>query len=85
MIKYENQCVGCPTEMGCIGSACKYMDVPVFYCDECKSDVDKLYEFNGYEYCDCCLAEIAVQDFNDMSNEEKIQCVLGNEVSEVSG
>ena len=31
MIKYENECVGCPPERGCLGSSCPYMNVPRLY------------------------------------------------------
>ena len=52
----ENECVGCPKEMGCINSACPYIDVPHFYCDKC-GDETKLYYYNGDELCVNCLLE----------------------------
>lgn len=45
MVKYENECVGCPKEMGCIGSSCPYVHVPHYYCDDCESEDDKFYHF----------------------------------------
>lgn len=39
MIKYENECVGCPPEMGCMGDSCPYRNVPVYYCDECGEEI----------------------------------------------
>ena len=61
MITYEDECVGCPTELGCLGSACPYMNVPHLYCDKCGSDVEKLYKYKGVEICEeCLLAEFEV-------------------------
>ena len=54
MKKVENECIGCPTEIGCFGSSCKYSNVIRYYCDFCKEET-KLYEYNGYEICEECL------------------------------
>ena len=56
MIRYEDECVGCPPEMGCLGSACRYSNVPHYYCDEC-GDEDKLYYYNDRELCENCLLD----------------------------
>ena len=40
MLRIEDECVGCPPEMGCIGSACENKNVPHLYCDECGDDAD---------------------------------------------
>ena len=65
MIIHENECVGCPPEMGCIGTACPYYDVARFYCDECKRE-EKLYEFNGRELCiDCIIKQLTVVEGSD--------------------
>ncbi len=55
MIRYEDQCVGCPTEMGCLGSACPYMGVPVLICDRCRDEVEDLYDYYGEQLCEDCL------------------------------
>ena len=55
MITYEDECVGCPTEMGCMGSACPYRNVPHLYCDKCEEEVEKLYKYDGQEICEECL------------------------------
>ena len=44
MVKYEDECVGCPKELGCMGSACPNRNVPHFYCDKCGEEVDEFYE-----------------------------------------
>lgn len=56
MIKFENECVGCPPDMGCLGSSCKYVNTPHYYCDEC-GDEAKLHEYENKELCENCLLE----------------------------
>ena len=56
MIKIENDCVGCPPEIGCFGSSCIYANMPHYYCDEC-GDEAKLYKYDGLELCESCLLE----------------------------
>lgn len=58
MIQYEDECVGCPPSIGCLGSACSNRNVPHYYCDECKSEVDDLYEYDGGQFCLECLLDI---------------------------
>lgn len=55
MIKYENECVGCPPEMGCLGVTCPNRNVPRFYCDKCKCEAEELWTLEGYEVCEDCL------------------------------
>lgn len=57
MITYEDECVGCPREMGCLGSSCPYQDVPHYFCDECDEeyDVKELYDYDGVMLCADCL------------------------------
>lgn len=50
----ENECVGCPPEIGCIGISCSYNNVVHYYCDCCGEET-KLYHYNGYEICESCL------------------------------
>lgn len=56
MKRIENECVGCPYEMGCLDSACPYINVERFYCDKCGEETD-LYEFDDQELCIECIAE----------------------------
>ena len=60
MIKHENHCVGCPPEMGCLGSACPYNDVEVHYCDKCKEELyeEEIYEVDDEELCESCLKKM---------------------------
>lgn len=56
MIVVENECVGCPPEIGCIGSTCPYLNVIRCYCDEC-DDEGRLYKFDGQQICIDCVAK----------------------------
>lgn len=63
MVVYENECVGCPTELGCLGEACKNRNVPHCYCDICGDEVDILYDVAGKELCsNCALDELDTVD-----------------------
>jgi hypothetical protein len=55
MVKYENECVGCPAELGCLGSACPNRNVPHFYCDECEEDVEELFKWDDKQLCIDCI------------------------------
>ncbi len=62
----ENECVGCPPHMGCMGSSCPNRNVPHFYCDSCGNE-DVLYEYEGGEYCIECIKEmLAVVEGSDV-------------------
>lgn len=56
MIRFEDECVGCPPDLGCMGSACKYKDVPHLVCDECQMETT-LYYFDGKQMCIDCIEE----------------------------
>ena len=53
----EDQCVGCPSEMGCMGRACRYKNVEVIYCDWCGAEIypDDVHEVDGEDLCDDCF------------------------------
>ena len=55
MVEYENECVGCPPEIGCLGDACPNRNVPHYYCDECNSEMGEVYDVDGEELCEDCL------------------------------
>lgn len=57
MIRYENQCVGCPPERGCTKPHCKYWNVPVWVCDKCGEEDTDLYDYEGQELCEYCLLQ----------------------------
>ena len=53
MIRYENDCVGCP--QGCINCGRKH--TPYFSCDICKDDFEpeELYDVDDEMICADCL------------------------------
>lgn len=55
MVTYEDECVGCPKEIGCLGYSCPNRNVMHLYCDECNDDVEDLYDYNGKELCEECV------------------------------
>lgn len=71
MVKFENECVGCPPEMGCLGSCCPYAEVRRLYCDKCKQEVPKLYVVDGDQFCKECATDKLFEDYVDevISNE----------------
>lgn len=56
MKTYEDECIGCPTERGCMGSSCQNRNVLHCYCDNC-GDETTLYYFDDEELCLNCVAE----------------------------
>lgn len=54
MVRFEDECVGCPPEIGCIGDDCPYRNVPRFYCDECEEE-NQLYWFDEQQLCLGCI------------------------------
>lgn len=58
MVKIENHCVGCPPEIGCLGSTCPYMNVEVHYCDKCEEELHEIYDVDGEELCESCLKDM---------------------------
>ena len=50
MIKYENECVGCPQCVHCGRDKTQHL-----YCDRCGEDSEELYVFDGEELCEDCL------------------------------
>lgn len=58
MIRTEDNCVGCPTEMGCLGSGCPKRHEIVLVCDKCGAEgVDELYEYDDEQLCQDCLLD----------------------------
>lgn len=62
MRKHENECVGCPPEMGCIGRACPNLDVLYLYCDACGDEDSEMYHYDGQDYCTECLISRLVEE-----------------------
>jgi hypothetical protein len=52
--RIEDECVGCPPEIGCFGNSCPYKNVTRYYCDFCEDEAP-LYYFDGCELCLDCI------------------------------
>lgn len=52
MLKHEDMCVGCPTEMGCLGSSCPMRNAAFYYCDHPGCDAYAEYQIDGEDYCE---------------------------------
>ena len=64
MVEYEDECVGCPPEMGCLGKdGCPNMHVSHFYCDECGEE-ETLYQYNDKQLCKSCLMDYVLDDYS---------------------
>lgn len=63
--RIENQCVGCPPNMGCLGSACPNRNVKIRYCDKCGADNTDIYydtEENEDICWDCLMERYKIYD-----------------------
>ncbi len=73
MISYEDECVCCPTEMGCLGSSCPYRNTKHFICDWCDEEYepsDLRYYENQYICKECYLA-IAKETWDDLKEVDE--------------
>lgn len=57
MTRYEDQCVGCPPEIGCLGAVCPNKNVKIYECDNCHDIFYVLYDYNGEQLCADCVLE----------------------------
>ena len=54
-VQYENHCVDCPPEIGCLGRHCHLKNTPIYYCDICSEQIDA--PKNGEDICEKCWEE----------------------------
>ena len=72
-IRYEDECVDCPPELGCLGSACPNRNVPYYICDMCEEELDDedvyidkygvMVKVNGH-ICRSCLQDHFIKLIN---------------------
>jgi len=74
MIKYEDECVGCPSEIGCLGSSCPNRNIPHTYCDRCEDEA-KLYAHNDNteQLCKKCMNKEFELAWKELSFEDKCE------------
>jgi hypothetical protein len=70
MLKYEDYCVSCPPEMGCLGSSCPNRNVAVYYCDTC--DDYAAYQLDGEDYCEECAEKYLVSLYDNPEDCEEL-------------
>lgn len=70
MLKYENECVNCPSDIGCISEGCPYRKVKHFYCDCCGED-DAKYRIDDYDLCEPCATKYLNDIFVEFTTEDK--------------
>ena len=63
MKRTENECVGCPPDIGCIGDACPYRNVEHIYCDLCGEEAE--YIVDDEDLCEYCAKKRIFEVFND--------------------
>lgn len=81
MVKYEDECVGCPPEMGCLGKTCPYKNVKRYYCDTCKKR-EATHQVDDEDFCDSCLDKYLNDYFVHLSLPEKAQ-VLNIDIKKI--
>lgn len=69
MRKTENECVGCPPDLGCLGSGCPNRNVEYVYCDLCGEEAEYIIE--DEELCEECAKMRLLEAFNWHDIEEK--------------
>lgn len=81
MIKYENDCVGCPPEIGCLGSSCPNRNVSHAYCDKC-GDEALIYSLDDddEQLCEECMIRKLNDLWNSLSRNDKLEMFNVQEV-----
>lgn len=72
MKKIEDRCVDCPKEIGCLGNACPYKNVEVFYCDACGAEGAN-YHIEEEDLCEDCANKTLNYYFSELTIAEKIK------------
>lgn len=73
MITYEDECVGCPTEMGCMGNSCPYMNVKRYCCDCCEEEYppEDLRKYDNKWWCYDCFIENAKNEWYNLDEVDE--------------
>lgn len=66
----EDNCVGCPEELGCLGEACPYRHMHIDYCDICGDDLAEC-KIDNQDMCEECAKEYLLDVFNNLTIDEK--------------
>ena len=81
MTEYENDCVGCPPEIGCLGSTCPNRKIPHTYCDKC-GDEALIYSLDDddEQLCEECMIRKLNDLWNNLSRNDKLKMFNVQEV-----
>ena len=74
MLKYVDDCVSCPPELGCLGNGCPKKNIPVYYCDICEEEIAD-YHADGQDICEYCLKEHIDEDWKRRTDKEKLDAL----------
>lgn len=56
MVREVHNCCGCAAPgYPCLGDSCPKRHEKTLICDKCKSEVDRLYEYEDMQLCEDCL------------------------------
>lgn len=80
MLKRENYCVDCHSEMGCLGNSCPFVNVTMCYCDVCEQEAD--YKIDGDYYCWHCAKEYLRDRFEELTLAERAE-ILGIDLRKI--
>lgn len=76
MTRVEDQCVGCPTEMGCLGQACPNRNVRIVICDDCGDTA--ICNIEGQDFCENCAEHYVNSNFELLELSEKARLLEMN-------
>ena len=71
MKRIENECVGCPAGMPCLGDSCPKRHVEHIYCDRCGDEAD--YRLEDEDLCESCLKTALHEEFDSLSFVEQAE------------
>lgn len=78
MVETRSKCVGCPPEMGCMGSTCPHANIKVRVCDDCKSDA--AYIINGEDFCESHASDYIRDVYNSLDIPQKAETIFGEPI-----
>lgn len=84
MLEYEDYCVDCPSELGCMGSSCPNRNVAVYYCDSPRCGNYADYQLDGDDYCEDCALEYLQSLYKDPEDCEMLDIYEMAEDNDIS-
>ena len=64
-VVFEDNCLDCPPELGCMGDACPNRREAHYFCDKCDEEVspEGLYEVDDEDLCENCLKDLFRKEY----------------------